>query len=148
VNSDDPTRLWSVVIRLSRKLNTTVTHEGLTPTESSVLSLLVRDGSLTLAHVTKLQGLNPTMVSRVVRRLATLGLIERQPDPGDRRAAILAASDAGREVVARIHAARSELIGAALTHLSESDASRVSASIAGLEALAIVLDDEDALNTD
>jgi DNA-binding MarR family transcriptional regulator len=45
-------------------------------------------------------GLDQSTVSRAVATLVGLGLLERVPDPADRRASILAVTAAGRDVLA------------------------------------------------
>jgi DNA-binding MarR family transcriptional regulator len=45
-------------------------------------------------------------VSRHVQQLVDLGLIARQPDPQDRRAQLLSATDLGRKRIAEIAGAR------------------------------------------
>ena len=68
-------------------LNDTSTGEDLTPTQYSVLALVRVRGPLGLAELTELEGLNPTMLSRIVKVLDERGLIRRLPDPSDMRAA-------------------------------------------------------------
>src|SRR6201996_4916497 len=67
------TRLRSVISRLARQLNDTSTDEGLTPTQYSVLGLVRNRGPLGLAELASLEGLNPTMLSRVVKVLDERG---------------------------------------------------------------------------
>ena len=67
-------------------LNDISTGEDLTPTQYSVLALVRFRGPLGLTELTELEGLNPTMLSRVVKVLDERGLIRRMPDPGDLRA--------------------------------------------------------------
>ena len=62
-------RLRAVIPRLARVLNDTSTGEDLTPTQYSVLALTRVRGPLGLTELTELEGLNPTMVSRVVKVL-------------------------------------------------------------------------------
>ncbi|WP_344517999.1 MarR family winged helix-turn-helix transcriptional regulator, partial [Streptomyces paradoxus] len=40
----------------------------------------------------------PSNLTGIVDKLETRGLLERQPDPGDRRVKILAITDTGREM--------------------------------------------------
>src|ERR1700749_3928774 len=88
-------RLRAVIPRLARMLNDTSTGEDLTPTQYSVLALVRVRGPLGLTELTELEGLNPTMLSRVVKVLDERGLIRRMPDPGDLRAARVAATPEG-----------------------------------------------------
>src|SRR5580698_2198176 len=91
-------RLRGVIPRLARELNDTSTGEGLTPTQYSVLALVRSRGPLGLAELTDLEGLNPTMVSRIIKVLDEGGLIRRTPDPDDMRAARLEITPAGAQM--------------------------------------------------
>ncbi len=89
-------KLRGVISKLARELNATATGEGLTPTQASVLGLIAFRGPLGLTELAQLEGLNPTMLSRVVGKLTELGLIQRDPNPDDLRAIQVEATDAGR----------------------------------------------------
>jgi DNA-binding MarR family transcriptional regulator len=103
-------RLRSVISRLARQLNATSTGEGLTPTQYSVLGLVCARGPLGLTQLTELEGLNPTMLSRVVRKLDDDGLIRRLPDPTDQRAVRVEVTSAGTAVHQRIRAQRTQVL--------------------------------------
>jgi DNA-binding MarR family transcriptional regulator len=60
-------------------------------------------------------------VSRQVRALEDIGLIGRTPDPEDRRAYLLAPTEAGQALVADVKAAFSRLVDLALADWSERD---------------------------
>src|ERR1700743_3170802 len=79
VDTEIVARLRGVIPRLARQLNDTSTGEGLTPTQYSVLALVRTRGPLGLAELTDLEGLNPTMLSRVIKALDERGLIRRLP---------------------------------------------------------------------
>src|SRR5260370_27566209 len=87
MDADGVTRLRGVIARLARQLNASSTSEGLTPSQASVLGLVVFRGPLSLDELADLEGLNPTMLSRVVGRLQELELIRRIPAPADLRSA-------------------------------------------------------------
>ena len=82
---ESATQLRGVVMRIARRLNASATSEGLTPTQASVLGLIAARGPLGLAQLAELEGLNPTMLSRVIGALTSAGLIVRTPDPADLR---------------------------------------------------------------
>ena len=106
MDADLVARLRGVIPRLARELNDTSTGEGLTPTQYSVLALVRGRGPLGLTELTELEGLNPTMLSRIVKVLDERGLIRRMPDPNDLRAARLEATPAGEQVHDRVRAQR------------------------------------------
>ena len=108
-------RLRAVIPRLARVLNDTSTGEDLTPTQYSVLALVRVRGPLGLTELTELEGLNPTMLSRIVKVLDERGLIRRMPDPGDLRAARVAVTPAGEQVHDRVRAQRTKVLLSACT---------------------------------
>jgi DNA-binding MarR family transcriptional regulator len=132
------TRLRAVIGKLARQLNDTSTDEGLTPTQYSVLGLVRGRGPLGLAELARLEGLNPTMLSRVVRALDENGLIRRLPDPSDLRAARVAITPAGEDVHARIRDHRTRVLSECLEQLPGPTAEALLSSVPAMEALAEV----------
>ncbi|HEY3924265.1 MAG TPA: MarR family transcriptional regulator [Acidothermaceae bacterium] len=129
------TRLRTVIGRLARDLNATATNEGLTPTQASVLGLVSGRGPIGLAELNELEGLNPTLLSRVVSKLEELGLIERVPDPADLRTANVAVTTAGQSVHERIRDARADIISDCMTRLPKRSVSSLIAALPALEEL-------------
>jgi DNA-binding MarR family transcriptional regulator len=129
-------RLRAVIGKLARQLNETSTGEGLTPTQYSVLALVRGRGPLGLAELTELEGLNPTMVSRVIRVLDDAGLIRRLPDPNDMRAARLEITPAGAQMHERIRERRTSVLADCLTRLPPPTAAALLDNVPALEALA------------
>src|SRR5690349_9759104 len=87
MDNDTVIRLRRVVLKLARQLNAASREEGLTPTQASVLGITTMRGPLSLAELTELEGINPTMLSRVIGKLDEYGLLKRLRDPDDFRAA-------------------------------------------------------------
>jgi DNA-binding MarR family transcriptional regulator len=129
-------RLRAVIGRLARQLNETSTGEGLTPTQYSVLALVRTRGPLGLAELTELEGLNPTMLSRVIRVLDDAGLILRSPDPGDMRAARLEITPAGEQMHDRVRERRTSVLTECLNRLPPQTAATLLDNVPALEALA------------
>jgi DNA-binding MarR family transcriptional regulator len=129
-------RLRAVIGRLARQLNDASTGEGLTPTQYSVLALIRFRGPLGLAELAELEGLNPTMVSRVIRVLDDAGLIRRQPDPADLRAARVEVTPDGEQVHQRIRDARTRVLTDCLKRLPAETADTLLGAVPALEELA------------
>lgn len=129
-------RLRGVIGRLARQLNDTSTDEGLTPSQYSVLGLIRSRGPLGLADLTVLEGLNPTMLSRIVRKLDDNGFIRRLPDPSDLRAARVEITAAGEQVHERIRDRRTSVLSDCLEQLPPETAETLLAAVPALEALA------------
>ncbi|HEY5390199.1 MAG TPA: MarR family transcriptional regulator [Solirubrobacteraceae bacterium] len=134
--SEPTARLRAVIGRLSRRLRPTLAGSGLTPSEISVLFTIVRFGPLRLSEVAEIERLNPTMLSRIAAELSDAGLIRRNADPGDRRAALVQASAAGRRMRERIHRERTRALDAHVQELDESQRDALWQALPVLEELA------------
>jgi DNA-binding MarR family transcriptional regulator len=132
-------RLRAVIPRLARVLNDTSTGEDLTPTQYSVLALVRVRGPIGLTELTELEGLNPTMLSRIVKVLDERGLIRRMADPDDLRAARVAATPAGEQVHDRVRAQRTKVVIECLQGLPPQTSAALLAAVPDLEALAEAL---------
>ena len=123
---------------MSRRLRTTTarTAAGLTPTRISVLLHVARCGPLRLSELAAAESLNPTMLSRVVADLADGGLLERLSDQGDRRAAWVKATPAGRRLADRMRRERTDALYIALAALPEADRILVERALPALELVA------------
>ena len=99
-------RLRRVITKLARQLNASSTGAGLTPSQASVLGLIVARGPLGLTDLGELEGINPTMLSRVIGRLVEMDLITRTPDPADMRSVSVVSTPSGRSVDTKIKTRR------------------------------------------
>lgn len=129
--------------RLSRRLRPTAAGAaaGLTPTRVSVLLHVVRAGSVRLSDLAEAEGINPTMLSRVVSDLAESGLVQRISDESDRRAAWAKATPAGRTLAQRMRRERTDALSLALQALSATERSELERALPALEALGDALKD-------
>ncbi|CAA9291971.1 MAG: hypothetical protein AVDCRST_MAG41-4440 [uncultured Corynebacteriales bacterium] len=73
---------------------------------------------------------DPSTISRQVAELVRRGLVERQPDPADGRASLLAVTEAGREVCERVRTLRRELLAAAVAGWSDEELAGLACSLA------------------
>ncbi len=135
---DTAARLRTVIGRLSRRLRSTAAarEAGLTPTAISLLLAVVRAGPVRLSELAETEGINPTMLSRVVAGMVQDGLLERSSDEGDRRAAWVEATAAGRRLAQRMRRERTSAVNQALEALSAADRERIEQALPALEALA------------
>jgi DNA-binding MarR family transcriptional regulator len=135
MDADTVIRLRRVVLSLARRLNAASVGEGLTPTQASVLSIVAFRGQLGLAELTEMEGLNPTMLSRVVGRLDAFGLIRRLRDPDDFRAARVEVTPEGTRAFQRISAQRAEIISECVAELPPDQEAALIAALPALEYL-------------
>jgi DNA-binding MarR family transcriptional regulator len=138
INLDTAPQLRAVIGRLSRRLRPTkaAVSAGLTPTRITVLLAVTRRGPLRLSEVAASEGINPTMLSRVTADLVEAGLLERASDEGDRRAAWVKATAAGRRLFERIRRERTDAVSVALEALSDHDRQLIERALPALEQLA------------
>jgi len=128
-------RLRTVFTRGQRQLRLTYTDETLSPTQLEVLGMVVRRGPLRLSEVATLEGLNPTMLSRIVAKLEVAQLVTRTTDVTDGRVIHLGATDQGEELHEMIRRQRSEALAYALEQLSTSERKTLAAALPVLELL-------------
>jgi len=136
MDEDNAIRLRRVVGHLARQLNASSTGAGLTPSQASVLGLIVARGPLSLVELGKLEGLNPTMLSRVISRLVAMGLINRIPDPEDLRSASVVSAASGRRVDQQIKARRAAAVSECMQLLGADDVTALTNALPALERLA------------
>jgi len=136
MDEDSVIRLRRAVLRVARQLNAASVGEGLTPTQASVLGLITRRGPLGLTELSEIEGLNPTMLSRVVGKLDSFGLIRRLRDPDDFRAARVEVTPEGSQANQRIAAERAALLAERVAGLPPEQADALVAALPALENLA------------
>ncbi|MHB8657755.1 MAG: MarR family winged helix-turn-helix transcriptional regulator [Solirubrobacteraceae bacterium] len=131
-------RLRMVIGRLSRRLRPTSAGRaaGLTPTRVTVLLHVVRAEAIRLSELADVEGINPTMLSRAVAALVQDGLVERVSDLGDRRAAWVNSTPAGRRLAERMRRERTDAIKLALAEMSPTDRQSIFHALPALEQLA------------
>lgn len=136
---DSVNRLRVVIGRLARNLNASATREGLTPTQASILGFAVKLGPVGLPQLLEIEGIHPTMLSRVVGRLDELGLIKRMPDPADARGVLVKGTRRGAATHSRIKAERAAAVSECVDSLGKERADILLEALPVLEALAEAL---------
>lgn len=134
---DTAARLRTAIGRLSRRLRTTASARdaGLTPTAISLLLNVARTGPVRMAELGESEGINPTMLSRVVTGMVADDLLDRASDETDRRAAWVRTTPAGRRLAARMRRERTRAVNGALAELSASERDAIEQALPALEAL-------------
>lgn len=122
--------------RIERQLARQVLSGDLTRTEFSVLGALARHGEQRLTELAEREGLNPTMLSRILIALENAGWAERTPDPEDRRAVLTRLTARGQRLHDTLQRDRALLIQQFLDELLEPEVGRLAAAVPLLERLA------------
>lgn len=134
--AQDVDRLRIALARIARQVDRQVSGDGMTRTQLSVLATVARLGPLGLSELADIEGLNPTMLSRVVGKLEADGLVSRAATEADRRAVRVQTTAAGRALQQRLRRQRSQLFAARLSGLPAEQVEALSAALPALETLA------------
>ncbi|HYZ29142.1 MAG TPA: MarR family transcriptional regulator [Thermoleophilaceae bacterium] len=100
---------------LLRRLRQVPHEDELTLSETAALARLDRGGPATAAGLAKLEQISAQSMGATLAALEARGLIERAPDPGDRRRIAVSISDAGREILRSRRDARTKALAQALS---------------------------------
>jgi DNA-binding MarR family transcriptional regulator len=98
-----------------RQLRQAPVHGELTLPEISALSRLDRAGSATPGELARAEQISPQAMGVTLGSLERRGLVERHPDPGDGRRAVMSLTEAGQRAVRNKRTARTEQLAKALT---------------------------------
>jgi DNA-binding MarR family transcriptional regulator len=119
--------------RLSRALTREV--EGPSRTQFSTLARLQDEGPHRIGDLALAERVAQPTMTTLVSRLERAGFVERRDDPADRRAVLVAVTDAGRREVRRLREARTRVLAERLERLSPADRSTLAAALPVLDAL-------------
>jgi DNA-binding MarR family transcriptional regulator len=100
---------------LLRQLRQAPVAGELTMAESAALTRLDRGGPATASTLARLEQISPQSMGATLGGLEARGLVERRPDPGDRRRAVLSVSEAGRQFLHSKRSARTQQMARALS---------------------------------
>jgi MarR family transcriptional regulator, transcriptional regulator for hemolysin len=121
---------------VARMLRTLADHEvrrfGMTRAQWAVLARLQRHQGLKQSELAEMLDLQPITLTRLIDRLADNGLIERRPDPHDRRAKRLFLTDAAKPLMERLAALGEELMTDVLDGVAPA---KTSTTLKQLEAM-------------
>ena len=100
--------LRTVLAKLKRRLRQQADGGDLTPTQSSALVRLERDGPSTVSALARAEGVRSQSMGAVVAPLQAAGLVTGAPDPADGRQILLSVTPAFREWLASTRSARQD----------------------------------------
>ncbi len=84
------------VSRMMRRLREVATSTDLSPSQTSILSRLLKDGPASVSDLARAEGVRPQSLGATVALLDGLGFVTGQPDPHDGRRTILSLTDEAR----------------------------------------------------
>jgi DNA-binding MarR family transcriptional regulator len=112
---------WSVARQLRHTSQQTLAPWDITPSHLRALHVLMRHGVMRLSELSDHLHIAARSTTEVVDALETRGLLERRPDPDDRRATLVALTEHGTNVLDAIRAARGTETERAFGRLSQAD---------------------------
>ena len=98
---------------------------GLTRAQSSVLASLARQEGINQAALAQILEIEPITLARLIDRLQAAALVERRPDPGDRRARLLYLTASAYPLLERIFSLAAAVREDALAGVPETDRARL-----------------------
>ena len=135
-DSSEVNRLRIALGRISRMVDRQVTGDGMTRTQLALLGTLARDRSVRMSDLADIEGVNPTMLSRIVGKLEAEGLVRRMAGEPDRRSVVVEITPEGSRLHARLRIQRTSLFAQRLAELPPDDAAQLLAAVPALELLA------------
>lgn len=75
--------------KLKRRLREHGKQSDLTPSQTSVLLRLEKDGSATVSTLARAEGMRPQSMSSAIAPLQQMGLVKGAPDPTDKRQTLM-----------------------------------------------------------
>ncbi|MBW4077054.1 MAG: MarR family transcriptional regulator [Acidobacteria bacterium] len=144
VSGDPVDRLRTTLARLGRQIRMSHVDENLSPTQIEVLAAVVRCGPLRLSTLAADEGINPTMLSRIVAKLESAHLVERTPDRDDARIIHVVATDAGRALLQEVRSERTSALRYGYSRLDSAQRASVEQALGALEAMAEILKNRNA----
>jgi DNA-binding MarR family transcriptional regulator len=122
---------------LLRRLRQTQAEGELTLPQTSALARLDRGGPTTATTLAKLEQISQQSMGATLATLEARGLVQRAPDPGDGRRAVISLTEAGLRVLRNQRNARTQKLAQALsTGFSRSELEQLMAVAPLLERLA------------
>ncbi len=113
--------LHDVARLLRRRFEQNARGSGLTRSQWQVLAYLANNEGINQSGLADLLEIEPITLCRIVDRLQTLRLIERHPDPSDRRVWLLHLTPAARPKLSQLSSLGEVTRGEALAEVSEAD---------------------------
>ena len=123
---------WGVARRLRHLNRQTMAPWDVTPGQWRAINVLVEHGPVRLGDLAEKLHIAPRSTTEVVDELQRRGLVERHPDPADRRATLVALTDAGRSAAIAIREARTAEAARFFGTLSPDDRHHLGRILGGL----------------
>jgi len=128
-------RLHSAAIHLLRRVRRADTATGLSAARLSALSVIVFGGPIRITALAAAEQVRTPTMTPIVAALERAGLVVREPDAADARAALLRATPKGARLMAEGRARRVALLTAELEELAVGERAALERAVGILEGL-------------
>jgi len=108
---------------------------GLTPSQLSALAAVHNNGPLTLGELADHERVAPPSITKCVAKLEADGLLQRTPDPTDRRVTRVSTTKTGRAVIAETRRRKTTWLTARIRELEPGDQARLADALDALDHL-------------
>lgn len=129
---------WVIFGRLRRRLQALPGESGLSSAQTSVLVRLGKVDAASASALASAEQVSHQAMAKTVAALEAAGLIQRRPDPMDRRRQLLALTDAGRDRSLGERQARQQWLARALAEQGTPE--QIEAVMTAMELLGKVAD--------
>lgn len=109
------------VARIYRRVRAEMNDGQLGDTATAVLAYVVTQGPQTPRALSKRERVSPPAMNQTVNALQSAGLVTRGSDPSDGRQVLVAATEEGVELAARVREAKHSWLNARLDALSAGE---------------------------
>ncbi|MFE0752102.1 MarR family winged helix-turn-helix transcriptional regulator [Gordonia sp. NPDC058843] len=148
MSASDPAQLAltlrPTITRLYLALRRHAPSVELTAAQTSALSVLADHGSMRMGEFADRESIRMPTATSVIDGLTKHELVERSPDPTDRRAVLVGLTDHGHALVEHIRKERDVILTGALAELSDDQRDAIAAAGPALQALRDRLDNHPA----
>ncbi len=128
-------RLRPALLKLARELRRESHALGVTGGQVTLLFQIQQNRGIGVGDLAALERVSPASMSSHVERLERAGLIQRTPDPTDRRRQGLSLSAEGERVLRSVKSRRTAWLAARLQQLSPEEVAALDAAVEPMLAL-------------
>jgi len=126
--------LHEVARLLRKRFEQNARGSGLTRAQWQLLAYLAQNEGINQSGLADLLEIEPITLCRIVDKLQVLGLVERRPDPSDRRVWLLHLTPAARPKLTLLHSLGVVTRGEALVGVSSADIEHLLKTLQALKA--------------
>ena len=125
----DVSRLAQALRELVSVVSRETASHRLSRTAAGTLSALERRGPSRISDLTRLEAVGQPAMTGLVQRLEASGLVSRTSDPSDRRATLVAVTDAGRDALAERRRQQDAIVAARVARLPPDQLAALDAAV-------------------